>query len=438
MKIRKMAILTVVIVAIVLNISAFCLIGIRTVEVFSKNNESEDKYIFKEVEYKEARLEKYTVYGTHLNLEIGVDIEEDIQNIYSSKLILKNSKMESLEYDLTYKMLDNSVIFNTSDNINAGINLENIDVEKYVFLLCIESENIKLSKLEKHYYTISNNTDYENLEYYTISRENTNKKIDIYFENKSLCMLVSNTSLPDDVYDVVIDAGHGGLDSGASANGYIESEVTLKYAMNLKEKLEKLGLKVKLTRDENEARLKTYGKGGRYVIANEASAKLQLSIHLNSSNFDDSSGVEVYSPNDVDLTFAKNIANNLISNVSSVSKNEEAKVEDGVYVRLFTYEDILEVEEYAKENEFLPYDIKTNTSYYGVIRESGGICTGAYIDGRDKNYEENPYCTSNIGVETYLLELGYINNKEEIINIIENMDEYTDIICKCVKEYLII
>lgn len=435
MKGNKAIILAIIIVAIFLNISAFGLIGLRTVEVFS-NNSNNENYLFKDIEYKEASLEKYTVYGTHLNLEIKVDIDEDIENIYTSKLIFKSSNMDILEYELEYEISDNYIIFNTSDNINTGINLENIDIGEYVVLLCIGTENVKLSKLEKHYYTISNNTEYENLEYYTISRENNNNKIDIFFEDNNFCMSVYNTTLPKDVYDIVIDAGHGGKDSGACANGYMESEITLKYAINLKEKLEKEGFKVKLTRDENKTRLKTYGKGGRYTVANEACAKLQLSIHLNSSNFDDSSGIEVYSPNDSDLTFARSIAKNLINNISSISRNKEAKVEDGVYVRLFTDEDILEVEEYARENDFIPYNIKSNTSYYGIIRESGGICTGAYIDGRDKNYDINPYYNSNIGVETYLLELGYINNKEEVTNIIDNMNEYTDIINECIKYYL--
>lgn len=435
MRSNKAIILAIIIVAIFLNVSAFCLIGLRTVEVFS-NNSNNEKYLFKDIEYKEASLKKYTVYGTHLNLEIKAYIDEDIENFYTSKLIFKSSNMDILEYELEYEISDNYIIFNTSDNINTGINLESIDIGEYIVFLCIETENVELSKLEKHYYTISNNTEYEDLEYYTISRENNNNKIDIFFEDNNFCMLVYKTTLPKDVYDIVIDAGHGGKDSGACANGYMESEITLKYAINLKEKLEREGFKVKLTRDENKTRLKTYGKGGRYVIANEVCAKFQLSLHLNSSNFEDSSGIEVYSPNDSDLTFARSIANGLINNISTVSRNEESKVEDGVYVRTFENEDILEVEEYAKENEFLPYNIKYNTSYYGIIRESGGICTGAYIDGRDKNYDINPYYNLNIGVETYLLELGYINNKEEVNCIIENIDKYTDIISECVIKHL--
>ena len=40
-----------------------------------------------------------------------------------------------------------------------------------------------------------------------------------------------------------------------------------------------------------------------------------------------------------------------------------------------------------------------------MLRETGGIVTGAYVDGRNKEFGKNKYYNSNIGVEAYLLEL---------------------------------
>ena len=51
---------------------------------------------------------------------------------------------------------------------------------------------------------------------------------------------------------VVIDAGHGGNDPGASGNGIIEKEYTLKISQYIYDRLRQLGLDVKMTRTTDE------------------------------------------------------------------------------------------------------------------------------------------------------------------------------------------
>ena len=51
---------------------------------------------------------------------------------------------------------------------------------------------------------------------------------------------------------IVIDAGHGGTDSGAIGNGIIEKELTLKIASYIADRLRNLGADVTLTRDTDE------------------------------------------------------------------------------------------------------------------------------------------------------------------------------------------
>ena len=51
---------------------------------------------------------------------------------------------------------------------------------------------------------------------------------------------------------VVIDAGHGGADPGASGNGIIEKELTLKIAQYIYDRLTELGVDAKIIRTTDE------------------------------------------------------------------------------------------------------------------------------------------------------------------------------------------
>jgi N-acetylmuramoyl-L-alanine amidase len=90
---------------------------------------------------------------------------------------------------------------------------------------------------------------------------------------------------------IVIDAGHGGHDPGANANGLTESELTLDIALRLQKLLAKQpGVDVVMTRATDvfiplEERTK---------IANREGADLFLSIHANASRNLKARGVETY------------------------------------------------------------------------------------------------------------------------------------------------
>lgn len=51
---------------------------------------------------------------------------------------------------------------------------------------------------------------------------------------------------------IVIDAGHGGNDSGAVGNGIIEKDLNLKISKYIYDRLRKLGADVYITRDSDE------------------------------------------------------------------------------------------------------------------------------------------------------------------------------------------
>ena len=90
---------------------------------------------------------------------------------------------------------------------------------------------------------------------------------------------------------IVIDAGHGGHDPGAQANGLSEAELTLDVALRLEKLLQKEpGLEVVLTRRTNVY----LPLEERTAIANREGADLFLSIHANTSRNTAARGVETY------------------------------------------------------------------------------------------------------------------------------------------------
>ena len=74
-----------------------------------------------------------------------------------------------------------------------------------------------------------------------------------------------------------------------------------------------------------------------------------------------------------------------------------SKVFDGIYTRTFTESEIENSSQENLDKGRVPYDITTKSNYYYIIRESGGIITGAYVDNRNEEIVGNPYINSNIG-----------------------------------------
>ncbi|HKW01281.1 MAG TPA: N-acetylmuramoyl-L-alanine amidase [Vicinamibacterales bacterium] len=90
---------------------------------------------------------------------------------------------------------------------------------------------------------------------------------------------------------IVLDAGHGGHDPGAQANGIDESELTLDVAQRLQKLLEaQPGFAVVLTRSTDDY----IALEERTAIANREGADLFLSIHANASKQPAASGIETY------------------------------------------------------------------------------------------------------------------------------------------------
>ncbi len=93
---------------------------------------------------------------------------------------------------------------------------------------------------------------------------------------------------------VVLDPGHGGSDSGASANGLVEKNLNLSVALACKKELEEYnGVTVYMTRDTDVY----VGLKERADKAKAWGADIFVSLHMNSASAGTANGVEVYYPN---------------------------------------------------------------------------------------------------------------------------------------------
>ena len=391
-----------------------------------------------ETEEEKVNITKYYVYGTHLNMEGSLNIgDSNFEEIY---LTLYNGEFKNIE--INYEDDGNLLTFNLSDEVNNGLYLEDIARgDYYMFIKAIyENKEDPENKIEK-YYVLDNKTEYSNTEYYTFS--NVNNKILINSDNDYKTMMLDVNEKKDSrkVADIVIDPGHGGMDGGAEAFGYSERDFTYSLSELIQEKLEAEGYNVILTRGElsqNEV-MEEYNDGGRAVVSSEVYSKYLFSIHFNSNSVSSINGLEIYSPANINYDFAKALAENITSMTGIEYSNQKTyKLYNGVYSHNFSETEIANSLEGYEEKEYEPYNITTNSNYYYMIRETGGIVTGAYID--DSNPDKvgvNPYYNSNRGSESYVLELGYITNSSDFDIIKNKQDAIANAIVKSIKENML-
>lgn len=376
--------------------------------------------ILNNISNKKVDVDRFTIYGKHLNIEGKLPNNEDYT------LVLKNN-----EEEIKVNTIINNNRFTLANHINEGLDLEKLKVGDYILLL--------KNNVNNDYYNLINKTEYHDNIYYTITKNKKNNMItlpELSFNNIDYWTInITEERLPDDIYDIVIDPGHGGIDTGASNGKYHESKYTLEYSKALYDELTKAGLKVKLTR-EDEKGIEHYGKGSRTGIPYETKAKLMLSIHLNSSNGKDQHGVEIYKAYNDNSDYARIIAKNIVDEVgTNYSINTMHQVEKGVYMRVYSKSDIESLNREAKRNNYEPYDIPENATYYYFVRETGGILTKAFSDGRNPKYKENLYRNYNQGVEAYLCELAYISNKNDLELILNKKNAYVKALKNSVLSY---
>lgn len=116
---------------------------------------------------------------------------------------------------------------------------------------------------------------------------------------------------------IVIDAGHGGKDSGAIGKGYIEKDQALAIALNIQRECIETGKKAYLTRsDDRFVELKNR-------IKNLNKDDVFISVHFNASKFHQGEGFEIYTIKDPSKE-TKELEDRIYSEI--VALNEKYKI----------------------------------------------------------------------------------------------------------------
>ena len=165
-----------------------------------------------------------------------------------------------------------------------------------------------------------------------LSAVSVSKRITIFNENKTV----------DRLHCVIIDAGHGGIDGGAtSLSGVLESKINLDIALKLDDLLHLLGINTVMTRCD-DCSLHTSGftisaqkvsdLKRRVEIVNNIEKAVLISIHQN--YFPDSRyyGAQVfYAPTEGSGVLAKNMQDYFVR-MLNIGSNRQCKKASGIYL----------------------------------------------------------------------------------------------------------
>ena len=213
-------------------------------------------------------------------------------------------------------------------------------------------------------------------------------------------------------YIVVIDAGHGGKDNGASYKNRTEKKIVLSIAQKLKRILQKDGFKIYMTRDSD----KFVKLPKRTEFANKKMANIFVSIHANAAPTKKTAkifnGIEIYYLSVAHSKRAKNAA--------------------------------------AKENSvmFENKDLYTKNDYLSLLNREKIVEShklGLDVDKKILSHIQKKYKVSNGGVKSanfwvlvgaqmpaILVETGYISHPKEGKNLLSST--YQSLLAKGIAE----
>lgn len=237
----------------------------------------------------------------------------------------------------------------------------------------------------------------------------------------TLFLYSSAFSQNDQVFTVILDAGHGGKDPGNSYHGFVEKEISLKTTLKIGSLLEKeKDLKVIYTRTSDVF----IELANRPKVANKASANLFVSIHCNSVKNMAPFGAETFvmglSRNDMNLEVAKNE-----NSVILLEKNYKEKYQGFDPKKPESLIGLTMMQEENLNNSILlAKEIQDNFTNK-LKRNSRGI-------------KQQPlWVLDAASMPSVLIELGFLSNKEEgeFLNSDEGQNKMAKQIANAILRY---
>lgn len=214
-------------------------------------------------------------------------------------------------------------------------------------------------------------------------------------------------------YIVVIDAGHGGKDMGASCDDKKEKKITLSISKKLKKRLEEKGYKVYMTRDDDTF----IHLPNRTEFANEKKADIFVSIHANAAPQKRLNnifkGLEVYYLSPAKTERAKEAA----EKENAVMFEGKDFYTKNAYLSLISREKI--VESHKLGLDVHKKMLSNVRKHYGLV-EDGGVKTA------------NFWVLVGAQMPAILVETGYITHPEEGKNLLNGY--YKNLLAKGIAE----
>ncbi|HEV7180793.1 MAG TPA: N-acetylmuramoyl-L-alanine amidase [Candidatus Baltobacteraceae bacterium] len=138
---------------------------------------------------------------------------------------------------------------------------------------------------------------------------------------------------------IVIDPGHGGSDPGIMRNGIAEKDLALDMANRLRDILVARGWQVKMTRNTD---VDVYAPNdsardelqARVNVANNAGARMFVSIHVNGFINSGPNGTTTYYSKPIDVPLAQSVERDLASNLGT---KDDGTVKSHLYVTLHSF-----------------------------------------------------------------------------------------------------
>jgi N-acetylmuramoyl-L-alanine amidase len=208
---------------------------------------------------------------------------------------------------------------------------------------------------------------------------------------------------------IVLDPGHGGMDSGATKRGTVEKEVVLAFAHVLREQLEATGrYKVLMTRDKDIF----IELDERLAYAERNKANLFIAIHADYASTK-AHGATIFSLRDgVAKDLARSATNNAGNKVLSESDINTVKQASG---------DVDAVRNIL--TDLAERDVKLTHERSGVFAKTVIENMGESTDMRHEPDQQAAFrVLKTAQFPSVLIELGYVSNRDDADNL--NSDEW--------------